>query len=233
MANNEIINDVAKQVLTVKTAAGANDSWLWDKAQRVLRNTEHISQLPEIVSKNVSVDKQALQAAVLFSDAGYVSLAEMRKKPLAQIIVDVNPADIVDFSVQVVSEKFEGKLPKDRIEKINTILYAHVDRLANMAEAMILSDAKNLEDMGMIGLFNEFRNSVASGKEISATLLSWKKKIDYRYWQVRLEESFRFKSVQQIAKRRFESAEEFIGRLATENSGRDIEEVILESLDQV
>jgi hypothetical protein len=46
---------------------------------------------------------------------------------------------------------------------------------------MILSDARNLDDMGAAGILNELRRLISSGKGISDALLSWERKIGYRY----------------------------------------------------
>ena len=98
---------------------------------------------------------------------------------------------------------------------------------------MILSDARNLEDMGAVGLYHEFRKYVIHGKGVAEVLDSWKRKIDYRYWQARLKESFRFESVRRVAQQRHETTEYFMNQLSTENAARDLEELIIESLDKV
>jgi HD superfamily phosphodiesterase len=89
-------------------------------------------------------------------------------------------------------------------------------------EAKILSDAQNLDDMGIVGIFSLLRNSSLRGKGPSDVLRSWKKKIDYGYFQARLKESFHFESVKRIAKKRFELTENFMSRLQDECSAKDI-----------
>jgi hypothetical protein len=69
------------------------------------------------------------------------------------------------------------------------------------------------------------------GKGASVALDSWKRKIDYRYWDARLKESFRFDSVRKLAIQRFSSAEYFMNQLSAENSARDLEELIIESME--
>ena len=100
-----------------------------------------------------------------------------------------------------------------------------------MTESMILSDARNLEDMGAVGLFHELRRYVIHGKSISDILESWKRKIDYGYWQARLKESFRFEPVRQLAEERFAAAVYFMNQLTVENGAHDLEKRLLESLD--
>jgi len=76
--------------------------------------------------------------------------------------------------------------------------------------------------MGIVGIFSRFRNSSLRGKGPSDVLRSWKKKIDYGYFQARLKESFHFESVKRIAKKRFELTENFMSRLQDECSAKDI-----------
>ncbi|MCF7955048.1 MAG: hypothetical protein K9M75_04535, partial [Phycisphaerae bacterium] len=99
---------------------------------------------------------------------------------------------------------------------------------SKLAEARILSDGRGLEDMGAVGIFNEFRKYAFHDNGPTDSLVGWKRRVEYRYWQSRLDESFSFESVKKIAKRRFATAETFMNQLADENSGRDIEEMILE-----
>ena len=98
-----------------------------------------------------------------------------------------------------------------------------------MLEAMILSDASNLDDMGAIGIFSEFKRYIIGGKGVSNVLHTWKRKIDYKYWQARLKESFRFESVRKIAEQRLSTAEYFMNQLKVENTASDLEESSIDS----
>ena len=87
---------------------------------------------------------------------------------------------------------------------------------------MVLSDARNLDDMGMVGIFNEMRRYVVHGRGVSEALASWKRKLDYDYWKARLRESFRFDSVRQIAQQRLQGAEQYMKQLELENRAGDL-----------
>jgi len=82
-----------------------------------------------------------------------------------------------------------------------------------------------------VGLFNEFRRYVIHGRGASDVLESWQKKIEYRYWEARLKEGFRFESVRKLASKRFSAARYFMMQLGTEHSAKDLEDTILESLN--
>ena len=232
MSEIDVIREIAQQALTVPTLSGAKDNWLWDRAQRLLRNVEHISRLPEVTGTNLPIDRFCLIAATYFCDAGFAHYADAEDTASRLVLADISIADLLDFSTQIVADKLAGALAGPKIDKINKIIIESGSRDTQLAEAMILSDARNLDDMGAIGIFNEFRRYVIHGKGASNVVESWKRKVDYRYWQARLKESFRFDSVRTLAGQRFSATEYFMNQLEVENAARDLEEIIIESLGQ-
>lgn len=231
MSELDVIREMAHQVLQVSTLTGTIDNSLWDRTQRLLRNVEHICRLPEVRQMETPIDRAALLSATYFADAGFARYADAEDTSARMVLADLSYSELQDFSAQVVTDKLSGAIPGPRIDKINKIIVESHNRFTRMPEAMILSDARNLDDMGAIGIFNEFRRYVMHGKGATDALVSWKRKIDYRYWQARLKESFRFTSVRDLAQRRFAAAEYFMNQLAVENNARDLEEMILESLE--
>ena len=229
----DVVKEIARQALSVTTETCAEDNWLWDRAQRVLRNVEHICSLPELAEKNLPIDKFCLIAAVCFFESGLTCSAEAKDAGSKPVFTDTNPNDLRDFSARIAADKLTGVLPQHKIEKINKIITESGNRLTNMPEAMILSDASSLDDMGAVGLFNEFRKYAALGKGITDILKTWKRKLDYQYFQARLKESFRFKSVGKLAQKRHIAAENFMNQLQAENYADDLEKFITESPDNV
>ena len=230
MSEIDVIREVARQVLMVPTLTGTPDNWLWDRAQRIVRNAEHICRLPELVKQDLAVDRFCLIGAAYFSDTGFARYSDAEDASSRMVLADVTPTDLLDFSTQVVTDKLAGSLAGPKIDKINKIILEAGDRNSTMTEAMILSDARNLDDMCAIGIFNEFRRYVVHGKGASDALESWRRKLDYRYWEARLKESFRFETVRKIAEQRFSATEYFMNQLSVENSARDLEELLVESL---
>lgn len=230
MSEIDIIRQIAQQVLTVSTLTGQTDTWLWDRTQRIVRNVEHICRLPELLKEKLAVDRFCLIAATYFSDAGFACYADIEDTSARLVLADISTEDLRDFSTQVVTDKLSGAIAGPKIDKISKIIHASGDRFTNMAEAMILSDARNLDDMGAVGVFNEFRRYAIHGKGATDALDSWQRKVDYKYWEARLKESFRFESVRQIASQRFSAVEYFMNQLSVENAAKDLEEVVIESL---
>lgn len=230
MSEIDVIRQIAQQVLSVPTLAATQDNWLWDRTLRILRNAEHICRLPEVADKNVQIDRFCLIAATYFADSGFAHYADAGDMSARLALADISQTDLRDFSTQVVTDKLAGALAGPRIDKINKIILESSNRFTEMSEAMILSDARNLDDIGAVGLFNEFRRYAIHGKGASDVLESWKRKVDYRYWAARLKESYRFDSVRKLAEQRFAATEYFMTQLEIEHNARDLEELVLESL---
>ena len=231
MSDIDIIRRIAREVLTRPAPGGDEDNWLWDRTQRILRNVEHICRLPELVEADVPIDRFCLVAATCFADSGFTRYAEAEDVSSRLVLTDVNSSDLREFSTQIVSDKLAETLSAAKIDKINNIIVESGSREANLTEAKILSDARNLDDMGAVGVLNEFRRNVIRGKGVSDVMESWKRKVDYRYWQARLKESFRFETVRKIAVQRFAATEYIMNQLKIENSAQDLKDVLLESLD--
>jgi hypothetical protein len=240
MSQLDSVIQSAKQVLSIQTLTGRPDNSLWDRAQRVVRNIEHICRLPELHKINSQVDLFCLTAAAYFCDAGFTRLAypngsdltgtlpngsleDSHQSSLEALTETLNTDNLRRLSTEIVTERLEPILPATKIDKINKIIIESGSRFTNMTEAMILFDARNLDDIGTIGIFNEFRRCPIHGKAVTDVLQSWKRKIDYRYWQARLKESFHFETVRGIAARRLGTAEAFMKQLSIENSARDLE----------
>jgi hypothetical protein len=222
MSDIDLIKQIAEE-----TIAGSS-KWLWDRSRRIVRNCELICQLDEVTKANLPIERFCLSAAAYFSDAGFIRFVESGQMSEGTVLSDLNVHDLRKFSAQIVSDKLLDTDAESKIDKICKIIIESSTSNSKLAEAKILSDGRGLDDMGAVGIFNDFRKHAFHGDGAAESLIGWKRRIDYKYWQSRLDESFSFESVAKIAKRRFASAETFMNQLADENSGRDIEEMILE-----
>jgi len=230
MSELELIKVLAEQALTVITPAGTSDNFLWDRAQRIAGNVEQICRLPELASADLRIDRFCLISAAYFIDAGLAKRSTTRSRTPVITPAEANAAELRDISTQVVTEKLTRAVPAARIDKINKIIIESGNRLTRMTEAMILADACSLDDIGAVGIFSELRRCAILGKGAADAVRSWKRKLDYRYWDARLEEGFRFESVRKIAAERFRVMESFMSQLTIETIGQDLEEIILEAL---
>jgi hypothetical protein len=231
MSEMEVVRGVARRVLTGPTECGAADSWLWERAERVLRNVERISRMPELVTADAAIDRFCLRAAAYLSDAGYVSHNGCRDVCSSTVLSDVNPVVLREKSAKVAGEKLGGLLPAVKIDKIARIIVESARRDAGIVEAKILSDARNLDDIGAVAVMSELRRFILQGRGVADVLKSWDRKIDYHYWHGRLKDGFFFDTAQTLAVRRFASAKSFMEQVGIENLARDVEDMTVESVE--
>lgn len=226
MADLNLVKEIAAQALAVPTLKGTPDRYLIDRASRVLRHCGSIARLNDVQS--FQVDHECLNIAALFRDAGFARYANQADKAARMVLADLTDEDLRDFSTQVVQEKLSDFLNPRLMERVCSIITESGRRDTTLIEAMILSDARNLDDMGAVGIFNEMRRYVVHGRGVSDAMASWRRKIEYDYWAARLRESFRFDLVRQLAQRRLETAKQFMEYLNTENVAGDLEDMLLE-----
>lgn len=224
MSKLDTIRELAKQAVTVRASAGSIDCSLWDRAQRLVRTVEYICGLPELARSSMQIDRFCLMAATYFNEAGLARYLGSNEHGRAFGPNEGNGEEMLELSTEVVEEVLADTVERAKIEKINRIIVESGSRSAGMMEAMILSDARNLEDMGAAGVLNEYRRFVCCGRGIRDVVQSWRKKKDYRYWQARLKEGFRFEAVRGLAEQRLSAVEQFMKQLEVEAEAEDLKE---------
>ncbi|MCK5473706.1 MAG: hypothetical protein KAI59_06700 [Planctomycetes bacterium] len=232
MSELDIVRDLAKQALTISTTSGDTDDFFWDSAQRLVHNVRHICLLPDLSSHKANIDRFALYTAAYFCDAGIARSFNPENIKSKSIAASFNTEDLLDICTQIVKKELSKIVEKSKIEKINRIIAESHNNNTSITEAMILSDARSLDDMGAAGILNEFRRFVPVGKGISSALKTWKSKIDYRYWQARLKKSFRFEQVRKLAEHRLAAAENFMNQLKLETEALDLQKLIAEPIQE-
>ena len=226
MVDLGVIKEIAEQALAIPSLTGTPDRYLIDRAHRVLRHSAGIAQLRDV--QCFQVDQECLSIAALFCDAGFARYANQEDKTARLVLADLTDEDLRDFSAQVVQEKLDGLVNARQMERVCSIMLESGNRDTTLIEAMILSDARNLDDMGAVGILNDFRRYAVHGRGVVEALASWNRKIEYDYWTARLRESFRFEGVRKMAQQRLEVARQFMRQLETENRAGDMEDMLLE-----
>jgi len=226
MAELNLIKEIAEQVLLAPSPKGTPDRFLIDRANRILRHCAGIARLNEV--RCFQLDQECLSVAALFRDAGFARYASETDKTARLVLADLTDHDMRDFSTQIVQEKLADLLNPRQMERVCSTIIESGVRSTKLIEAMILSDARNLEDMGAVGIFHEMRRYVAHGRGATEALAGWKRKLDYDYWAARLHESFRFDTVRRLAQQRLEVTTHFMEQLERENRAADLEDLLLE-----
>lgn len=220
------VKQVAQQALTIRTPASEQDTTVRERAKRLVQNVDLICKQPEIAAMDMMIDKLCLYAAAWFTNAGLARHLHGKNLPLTSCENDRRKLD--ELSVELLRRKLGHVLDSSELENTAQIIQQNYERFTTKPEAMILSDARNLEDMGLIGVFYEHIRYAAQGKPLTFVLQSWQKKIDYQYWQARLKDSFRFDCVRKIAAQRLQNAAKTMEWLTIECKSLDLRENIAE-----
>jgi hypothetical protein len=227
------IKDTAKEILQKQLINGQSDNWLWDRCSRVARNVEFICKLPELEDPQAAVDNWSLKTAVYFADAGFAICSSQTgsQAVIYDSLVDLGGTqELLELTRSVLFDRLTGHVNNAELEKVFKIISESYKRQTPLQEAKILSDARSLEDLGIIGMVTQIRRLVIQGKCISELLAGWKRKRDYQYWPARIEEGFHYQSVKNIAVQRYKYMENFITQLNIENNAKDIDEILLEDI---
>lgn len=230
MTESDVIRQLAQRTFNVSGSSGKRDNWLWDRTVRIVHNVGQICRLPELATQAISIERSCLIAAAYFSVSGLVDPDGVKNTGIPSNRSDSNDANLCGLSAKIASETLTGVLSETRLHKVSRIITESCNRFTDMTEATILSDARNLEDMGAVGLLYELRQHIVNGKSISEILESWKCKTQYGYWQARLKESFRYDAVRQMAEQRFFAMEHFMDQLAAENKPCDLRKRLPETV---
>jgi len=212
MAEIDIIRRTARQIFSAARPAVGQGSWLWGRAERIVHNIEAICRLSEIAEANLAIDMFCLTAAGYLADVSLASGGEEMSSEAA---------------AHLVAERLAGAIDAGKIDKINRIIEQAIDGHSNLTEAMILSDAMGLDDVGVAGIANSFYRSVSIGGGGGGDAVAgWRRRLDYGYWDARLKESFRFDSVRAVAEQRHNLAKEFVEAFEMERSADDVRDLL-------
>ena len=190
-----------------------------DHALRCLRYADVIINFDEV--RTLRVDRVCLDAAILLHDVARVRLERERRQSASYAAATMSQDDIYDASAEIAGDVLIGQLDQRQIEHVQNIVRQQHSRDAMLPEARILSDACNLDDLGIVGLWRDVRHYAAEGRGIDEALVSWHRRLEYGYYQARLDETFRFRATRRWARQRLERLTEAMNIMSTEHQAGD------------
>jgi len=122
--------------------------------------------------------------------------AEAAAEMLVGLMADAGHDALVERTVGIINEVYQ--------------------RRPESVLAMLLADALNLEDFGVIGLVNQIIGMARLGAGVVQVADGMQKREQYGYWEARLKEGFHFEQIRAIAKKRLEHARRVAGMLLGE-----------------
>jgi hypothetical protein len=222
----ERILPLAKQLLALPMGDARRDLWLWEHAERVMRLTQMVAALPQVGGQ--SADRTALAAAALFHDAGWV--LELHQGRLERWQLLTRPTNEIqrELGAAMLMEEAGNLLPGPTLRLASEAIRQCNDRSTELLEARVLAEAEALDEMGMMYVLRQFRQYQAEGRPLRQLVDSWQRQKEYRYWEVRLQDGFRYESTRELARRRLEAVDAFMTALRRDLDGEDLARVLRE-----
>jgi HD superfamily phosphodiesterase len=211
---------LARDLLTLPMGEAHRDAWLWEHAERVMRLTQQIAALPELATNNA--DLSALAAAALFHDAGWVLEVQQGRCERWQVLTRPTNDIQRELGAAMLLEEAGPLLGAGIARTASEAIRLCNDRKTAMLEARILAEAEALDEIGMLYVLRQFRQYQAEGRPLQQLVDSWLRQKEYRYWDVRLSDGFRYDTTRDLARQRLVAVDAFMTALASDLHGADV-----------
>lgn len=220
------IGAIARELLVVADSAGRRDLWLWEHSERVSRLACLLADLPEISS--TKPNRAALAVAGLFHDAGWA--VQIREGRIDRWQLLSRPTNELqrELGATAVEESAGLLLPRDVLETAMLAIRNANDRNTAQVEAQLVAEAENLDEIGVLYVLRQFRQSQAEGRSLDQLLTTWKTHLEYRYWEARINDTLRFEMTRRIARERLAGVAAMMNMLSRDIACRDLAEAIQE-----
>ena len=220
MTELDAIWNRARADLVITTESGDQDVFLWERSARIARSAQAVAKFPEVSSHRP--DEIAIVAAALYHDAGWI--AQLEDGEIARTDVLVRPPGEThrDQSAMLMDRGLAGIIPRDSRTRASEVIRTLHDRDMKLIEAHVVADCENLEEFCLLALWPTVRRGAREGKGVQAAIDTWKRKKEYQFWTARLNESFRFDGVREIARARLAKYERVMTELEECHHGTDI-----------
>lgn len=217
---NERLLARAKTFLTIELSPGVQDTWLAEHAERVMRLAQGIVASPELAGQ--PHDGAALAAAALFHDAGWMvefrqgrwDRTQLLTRPTGDIQRELGAAVMAEQTGHLILPQ-SVRLAAEAIRQCN-------QKGTRLLEARVLAEAEALDEVGTVFVLRQFRHYQAEGRPIQQLVDSWQRQQEYRYWELRLNDGFRFEFTRELARRRLADVDAFLKALARDLRGDDV-----------
>jgi hypothetical protein len=198
----------AERDLCVLSAAAIPDLIIWEHSCRVAKLAAQIAALPQLASH--PIDHQALTAAALYHDAGWVMQVNAGEIKPCELLLKPTSDSQRELAADWMLQRLDGLLGPGIIAHAMRVVRQCNNRRTDLIEAQILAEAENLDEIGPQAINVMLRKQMAEGKTLSDTIATWERQEEYHYWQARVKDSFRFEPVRVLAQTRLQNLRQFM-----------------------
>ena len=218
--NHESIWKQARADLLVPTGRTEPDLYLWEYSWRIARASEHIAGMPEVARHGP--DPAAVVAGALYHAACWAQRCRDRECDRTEILLATLSEGDREQSARMLETAMSGVLSPDSLQRALRVVRSAQDRTTNSIEARIVADACSLQEFGVLSLWPMIRRGMLEGKAVQTILDTWNRKKEYHFWEARLNDSFHFEPVREIARRRLERLERLMADLKEQHHSEDL-----------
>jgi hypothetical protein len=220
MADLDAIWDRARTDLVVKVVDGGEDVFCWENARRIAQSTLRIIQMADV--RGAAVDEAALLAAGLYHDVASADLLRQGELEPHELFARGRARQHREQSAARMKERLADVLSDESAVLASEAILTLNDRDAPSIEGRVVSDARNLNDIGLLSLWPLIRRSMAEGLGVESLIETWKRQKEYHFWEARINESFHFEAVRKIAEQRLAQFDQFVADVAHVHHGLDL-----------
>lgn len=219
----------ARADLVIATHRGDPDVFLWEHSARVAQTARHIARLPIVRSQRPN--EAAIVAAALYHDAGWI--ASNRERTVDRMEFLCGPLSEADHEQGAVlmENSLGGLLPKETLNVAGRAIREVRNRNSELIEAQVVAEADNLQEFGVVSLWSAIRRGAVEGKGVQAFFDTWRRRKEYQFWAARLNESFLFEPVRELARRRLEKFERLLEEIEEQHTAADVAALLATRVD--
>ena len=210
----------ARADLVIPTPRGDSDVFLWEHSVRIAKTAQHIARLPIVRSKGPN--EAAVVAAGLYHHAGWIACIRERTVDRMEVLWGVLSEADHDQGAVLMEKSLAGLLPKESLDLAGQAIRGIRNRGSELIEAQVVAEADNLQEFGVVSLWSAIRRGAVEGKGVQALLDTWRRRKEYQFWTARLNDSFRFEPVRELARRRLEKFERLLEELEEQHTAADV-----------
>src|SRR5262245_12860752 len=189
-----------------------------------MRQARLIALLPEFGSDRP--DPLALAAGALFHDGGWAVQFRQSQVTHAQLLARPTSDVQRELGVRAMLERLTAVMPSDSLQLAAAAIRECNNRETELPEAIAISEAENLDEIGVPGVLRLFRQHQIEGRPIEQLLSSWTRQLEYHYWDARINDYLRFETTRRLARERLASVEVLMAALARDREAADLTHVL-------
>lgn len=202
------LEELAHERLLLPRPGAEPDTWLCQRARRLVRGVGELIRQPELAGR--ACDRRAAETAALFFEVGRARLIAAGDRPRDPCLLQPSDAAWRELSIDALQESAPGRLPPATLDAAVTAIRQYGWPGNQSAEAQVVGETVNLDDIGPLWLWLSARDPSGSAQTLAVFLQQWSTRQRYGYWETRIRDALRFEWSRVIARRRIAAMQVFV-----------------------